>query len=91
MLPAAGAAVMSESKKGLAPNRRATTGTNVLIAAVAVGACNVEAADALNGIRPWGETWQRVKAGWAQHPLTVQSPGWHLNADHHLWIGPRQA
>lgn len=62
-----------------------------VIAAVAVGACNVEAADALNGIRPWGETWQRVKAGWAQHPLTVQSPGWRLNADQRLWVGPRQA
>lgn len=35
-------------------------------AAVAVGACNVEAADALGGIRTWEETQDRIKAGWAR-------------------------
>ncbi|MCX6029177.1 MAG: carbohydrate kinase family protein [Chloroflexi bacterium] len=32
--------------------------------AVAVGACNVEAADTLSGIRSWDETLRRVAAGW---------------------------
>ena len=37
--------------------------------AVAVGACNVEAADATSGIRSWEETVRRIAAGWAQNPL----------------------
>lgn len=37
---------------------------DALTAAVAVGACNVEAADALSGIRTWDETWARIAAGW---------------------------
>ena len=48
-------------------------------AAVAVGACNVEAADALSGIRPWDETMRRVAAGWARHPLNLDAPGWHFD------------
>ena len=32
--------------------------------AVAVGACNVEAADTISGIRSWDETLARVAAGW---------------------------
>ncbi len=34
--------------------------------AVAVGACNVEAADALGGLRTWEETRARIAAGWPQ-------------------------
>jgi sugar/nucleoside kinase (ribokinase family) len=34
--------------------------------ALAVGACNVEAPDALSGIRSWEETLQRINAGWAR-------------------------
>ncbi len=37
---------------------------DALTAAAAVGACNVEAADALSGIRTWDETWARITAGW---------------------------
>ena len=33
-------------------------------AAVAVGACGVEAMDAVSGIRPWDETLARIDAGW---------------------------
>lgn len=62
-----------------------------LTAAVAVGACNVEAADALSGIRPWGETLQRVREGWARHPLTVHARGWRFDASHQIWVGPGQA
>ena len=59
-----------------------------ITAAVAVGACNVQAADALSGIRPWGEPLRRVERGWPRHPLTLPSPGWSLDADHQLWVGP---
>ena len=57
-------------------------------AAVAVGACNVEAADALGGIRSWEETMRRIAAGWSRHPMTLEAPGWKENAEFGLWIGP---
>jgi len=56
-----------------------------LTAAVAVGACNVEAADALSGIRPWDETMRRVASGWARHELALEAPGWRFDASHQLW------
>jgi len=59
-----------------------------LTAAVAVGACNVEAADALGGIRSWEETLQRVKSGWPRHTLVLRAPGWRLDESHQLWVGP---
>ena len=60
-----------------------------LTAAVAVGACNVEAADALSGIRTWEETLLRVKSGWARHRLTVEAPGWRLDEGYPLWLRPQ--
>jgi sugar/nucleoside kinase (ribokinase family) len=57
-----------------------------LTAAVAVGACNVEAADALSGVRPWEETWRRVESGWARHHLDLESPGWRFDDACHLWV-----
>ena len=43
--------------------------------ACAVGACNVEAADSISGVRTWQETEQRLAAGW---PLRPERPGiWH--------------
>ena len=32
--------------------------------ALGVGACNVETADALSGVRTWDETWGRINSGW---------------------------
>lgn len=58
-----------------------------LTAAVAVGACNVEAADALGGIRPWEETRRRVESGWARHALCINAPGWHFDDRHQVWVG----
>jgi sugar/nucleoside kinase (ribokinase family) len=55
-------------------------------AAVAVGACNVEAADTLSGLRTWEETWQRVRSGWARHELALDSPGWAFADRHGLWV-----
>ena len=60
-----------------------------LTAAVAVGACNVEAADALSGIRPWHETVCRMDGDWTQHRLDITTPGWRFDAGHRLWVGPR--
>jgi sugar/nucleoside kinase (ribokinase family) len=56
-------------------------------AAVAVGACNVEAADTLSGVRPWDETMRRVASGWARHTLELDAPGWFYDQDHQLWVG----
>jgi sugar/nucleoside kinase (ribokinase family) len=44
--------------RGVRPER-------ALAIAAAVGACNVEAADALSGVRSWAETLSRIDAGWA--------------------------
>jgi sugar/nucleoside kinase (ribokinase family) len=56
-----------------------------LTMAVAVGACNVESADAISGLLSWDETLQRVEAGWERHPLMVRAPGWKLDSDYQLW------
>ena len=47
-----------------------------ITAAVAVGACNVEAADALSGLRSWEDTLARIAAGWPNRPLDFRAPGW---------------
>ncbi|MBI5668603.1 MAG: carbohydrate kinase family protein [Chloroflexi bacterium] len=39
--------------------------------ACAVGACNVEAADATSGVRTWDETQARLNAGWPLRPERV--------------------
>jgi sugar/nucleoside kinase (ribokinase family) len=56
-----------------------------LIMATAVGACNVEAADGLSGIRSWEETQQRVAAGWPKHELILDAPGWSYEAKWRAW------
>jgi sugar/nucleoside kinase (ribokinase family) len=59
-----------------------------IIAATAVGACNVEAADSLSGIRPWQETLDRVAAGWPRRNLALNAPGWQFDETQQLWLGP---
>jgi sugar/nucleoside kinase (ribokinase family) len=59
-----------------------------LTVAVAVGACNTEAADALSGVRSWKETWRRVNGGWARHVLRLDAPGWYFDDQAQLWVGP---
>jgi sugar/nucleoside kinase (ribokinase family) len=61
-----------------------------VIAATAVGACNVEAADALSGILTWPATQARVQAGWPKHELVVDAPGWRYDSAVGLWIGGGQ-
>jgi len=52
--------------------------------ATAVGACSVEAPDAVSGVRPWEETVARIP-GWAKAELPVPG-GWR--AQRGLLIGP---
>jgi sugar/nucleoside kinase (ribokinase family) len=56
-----------------------------LRAAVAVGACNVEAADALSGIRSWEATLERISAGWLHHALEIKEQGWNFDQEMHVW------
>ena len=67
--------------RGAAPERALTI-------AAAVGACNVEAADALSGVRSWQETLARIDAGWERAAMAL--PGWHVD-DSGVWHrdGPR--
>jgi sugar/nucleoside kinase (ribokinase family) len=53
--------------------------------ATAVGACNVEAADSLSGIRSWAETRQRLANGWPRRELALDAPGWVFEASGQLW------
>jgi sugar/nucleoside kinase (ribokinase family) len=53
--------------------------------AVAVGACNVEAADALSGLRSWEETSARVSGGWQRLPLTIQDSNWRWDTSAEVW------
>ncbi len=84
------AGFLSALLRGLAPEE-------ALTAAVAVGACNVEAADALSGIRTWEETWARIAAGWPRRrsePVFFAEdarPCWRFASQHGLWIGPKDA
>jgi len=66
--------------RGLSP-------AETMTAAVAVGACNVEAADALSGLRPWEDTLQRIASGWQRRALTIDAPGWRWDAVHQIWVG----
>jgi sugar/nucleoside kinase (ribokinase family) len=58
---------------------------DAVTAAVAVGACNVEAADSLSGVRSWEATLQRVAAGWDHHELRLTAPGWEYDERYQLW------
>jgi sugar/nucleoside kinase (ribokinase family) len=68
-----------------------------LAAACAVGACSVEAADALSGIRSWPATMERIAARWprllpekkGRPALDMASFKWRWNDAQEVWIGPR--
>ncbi|MBN1679676.1 MAG: carbohydrate kinase family protein [Anaerolineae bacterium] len=59
--------------------------------AAAVGACNVEAADALSGVISWEATQARIDAGWARDQVTIDAPGWAWDDTHSVWVGPNDA
>lgn len=43
--------------------------TDSMTFALAVGACNVETADVLSGIKTWDETWKRINSGWKRKEI----------------------
>jgi len=59
-----------------------------LLFTCATGACNVEASDAISGLKTWDETWARIARGWARIPLYFDKPGWQLDSSTQLWLGP---
>lgn len=60
----------------------------VLTSAVAVGACNVEAADAVSGVPAWETVQSRIAAGWDKVPTRLRLQRWGWEVDRQLWIGP---
>ena len=64
---------------------RGLSAEEAVMAAVAVGACNVEAPDALSGVRPWEETIRRIRSGWERLPLALDDPEWHKDEIHQSW------
>jgi sugar/nucleoside kinase (ribokinase family) len=75
---------------------RGMTPEATLSAACAVGACNVEAADAISGIRSWPETMERIATGWPRlmlekkglPSLDMQAFGWQWDEVSEVWVGP---
>ena len=56
--------------------------------AAAVGACNVEAADAISGLCSWEQTQARLAAPWPQQDPAISGEGWRQDATRGLWCGP---
>jgi sugar/nucleoside kinase (ribokinase family) len=56
--------------------------------AVAVGACNVEAADALGGLCSWEATQARMQTAWPRKPMTLTTPGWGCDPSTGVWLKP---
>jgi len=65
---------------------RDLTPLQAVVAAVGVGACDVEAADATSAIRTWEETLRRIASGWPQHALFLDAPGWTRDAASGVWV-----
>jgi sugar/nucleoside kinase (ribokinase family) len=64
--------------KGLGPEE-------VITRAVAVGAFNVEAADATSGIRHWREVERRMAEKWARLPVKMALKGWTWDGKREVW------
>jgi len=61
----------------------------VMTAAVAVGACNVEQADATSGVPTWSVLQQRIKSAWRRRPVALSLPGWHWEETQNVWNSPQ--
>ncbi len=59
-----------------------------LTSAVAVGACNVEAADALSGVPAWEQVQERIAAGWDRLLPYNDLAGWKWSEAEQLWTSP---
>lgn len=65
---------------------RGMSAEDAITSAVAVGACNVEKADTLSGVRTWEETMRRVGSGWTRLELSINDAGWRFDNSTSLWI-----
>jgi sugar/nucleoside kinase (ribokinase family) len=72
------AGFLSALLRGMSPELAVT-------AAVAVGACNVEAPDALSGLQSWNATFDRIRAGWERLPLHLDDPAWSWEPSNQVW------
>ena len=61
----------------------------VMTAAVGVGACCTEAADATSGIPDWRTVIDRLGSGWQRLDASIDMPGWRWDEDAAVWKGPR--
>ena len=75
------AGFLSALLRGMSPRE-------AVMMAVAVGACNVEAPDALGGLLSWQETQARIENGWARLTLDLSSYGWQYDDQYGVWINP---
>ena len=69
---------------GLAPE-------GAMAAAVAVGACSVEAADATSGVPTWERVQERITEGWPRQETKLALPGWEWDEQGGVWRGPNDA
>lgn len=67
--------------RGLSPEE-------VMVAAVAVGACNVEKADATSGVPSWDAVQERIRSGWGSRPVAISLPGWQWHEEAGVWRCP---
>lgn len=61
---------------------------DAMTSAVAVGAFNVESADATSGIRPWSQVQDRLAAGWERRPVSIELPGWAWVTKPGIYVPP---
>ena len=55
--------------------------------ACAVGAHNVQALDAVSGIKSWRQTTEAI-ADWPKNDIPIDAAGWHFDQQRQVWIGP---
>jgi sugar/nucleoside kinase (ribokinase family) len=71
--------------RGMSPEQAITR-------AVAVGACNVEKADATSGIPAWSVVESRIRGSWARlEPGIKIGSEWTREPDSGFWVGPEDA
>lgn len=67
---------------------RGLSAEETVLSAVAVGACNVEAMDAVSGVPSWNAVQQRIQAGWDRLATKLPMHGWVWEGTQGLWVGP---
>ncbi len=67
---------------------RGSSPEETMTAAVAVGACNVEASDATSGVPDWGTIERRVLSGWRRRDTALSLPDWRWDERAMIWQSP---